>query len=83
LDWALEVYIATEALPDLINPFWMPPLLAVSAFKERHIVGLTFPYPGGYVPLELVQPVDICWYAGLRSPGNALNRAITDLKDRA
>ena len=27
LGWAVQVYTAAEALPNLINPFWMLPLL--------------------------------------------------------
>ena len=64
LDWAVEVHIRAEASPYLINPFRMPPLLDESVLKERHIVGLTLLYLRGYLPLEFVQPVDICWYAG-------------------
>ena len=29
MGWAIEVYNAAEALPNLINPFWMLPLLGV------------------------------------------------------
>ena len=42
LGWAVQVYNAAEALPNLINPFWMLPLLGVLALKARDIVGFTF-----------------------------------------
>ena len=29
LGWAVQIYNAAEALPNLINPFWMLPLLGV------------------------------------------------------
>jgi len=36
LGWAVQVYNAAEALPNLINPFWMLPLLGVLGLKPRH-----------------------------------------------
>lgn len=42
LGWAVQVYNAAEALPNLINPFWMLPLLGVLGLKARNIVGFTF-----------------------------------------
>jgi short-chain fatty acids transporter len=42
LGWAVQVYNAAEALPNLINPFWMLPLLGVLGLKARDIVGFTF-----------------------------------------
>jgi short-chain fatty acids transporter len=42
LGWAVQVYNAAEALPNLINPFWMLPLLGVLSLKARDIVGFTF-----------------------------------------
>jgi short-chain fatty acids transporter len=39
LGWAVQVYNAAEALPNLINPFWMLPLLGVLGLKPRDIVG--------------------------------------------
>jgi len=42
LGWAVQVYNAAEALPNLINPFWMLPLLGVLGVKARDIVGFTF-----------------------------------------
>jgi len=42
LGWAVQVYNAVEALPNLINPFWMLPLLGVLGLRARDIVGFTF-----------------------------------------
>ncbi len=42
LGWAVQVYNAAEALPNLINPFWMLPLLGVLGLKARDIVAFTF-----------------------------------------
>ena len=41
LGWAVQVYNTAEALPNLINPFWMLPLLGVLGLKARDIVGFT------------------------------------------
>jgi short subunit fatty acids transporter len=35
LGWAVQVNNAAEALPKLINPFWMLPLLGVLGIKAR------------------------------------------------
>jgi short-chain fatty acids transporter len=42
LGWTVQIYNAAEALPNLINPFWMLPLLGVLAIRARDIVGFTF-----------------------------------------
>ena len=42
LGWAVQVYNAAEALPNLINPFWMLPLLGMLGLRARDIVGFTF-----------------------------------------
>jgi short-chain fatty acids transporter len=42
LGWAVQIYNAAEALPNLINPFWMLPLLGVLGLRARDIVGFTF-----------------------------------------
>jgi short-chain fatty acids transporter len=53
LGWAVQVYNAAEALPNLINPFWMLPLLAVLGLKARDIVGFTFLQFVVHVPVVL------------------------------
>lgn len=53
LGWSVQVYNAAEALPNLINPFWMLPLLGVLGLKARDIVGFTFTQLVFHVPLVL------------------------------
>jgi short-chain fatty acids transporter len=42
MGWAVQVYNAAEALPNLINPFWMLPLLGILGLKAKDIVGFCF-----------------------------------------
>ncbi len=42
LGWAVQIYNAAEALPNLINPFWTLPLLGVLGLRAREVVGFTF-----------------------------------------
>jgi len=42
LGWTVQIYNAAEALPNLINPFFMLPLLSIVGLKVRDIVGFTF-----------------------------------------
>lgn len=42
LGWVVQIYNAAEALPNLINPFWMLPLLGIMKLKARDLVGFTF-----------------------------------------
>jgi short-chain fatty acids transporter len=39
LGWIVQTYNATEALANLIHPFWMLPLLGILNLKARDIVG--------------------------------------------
>ncbi|MGA2638506.1 TIGR00366 family protein [Methylocella sp.] len=41
LGWAVQIYNSAEALPNLINPFFMLPLLGVLGIKARDVVGFT------------------------------------------
>ncbi|GAA0694032.1 short-chain fatty acids transporter [Dyella sp. SG562] len=61
LGWAVQVYNAAEALPNLINPFWMLPLLGVLGLKARDIVGFTFIQLVVHVPLVL----GLLWLLGM------------------
>lgn len=61
LGWAVQVYNAAEALPNLINPFWMLPLLGVLGLKARDVVGYTFMQLVVHVPLVL----GLLWLLGL------------------
>ena len=42
LGWTVQVYNVAETLPNLINPFWMLPLLGILSLRARHVVGFTF-----------------------------------------
>ena len=53
LGWTVQIYDAAEALPNLINPFWMLPLLGVLALRARDIVGFTFLQFLVHVPVVL------------------------------
>jgi short-chain fatty acids transporter len=53
LGWAVQIYNAAEALPNLINPFWMLPLLGVLGLRARDIVGFTFLQLTVHLPLVL------------------------------
>jgi short-chain fatty acids transporter len=39
LGWVVQIYNAAEALPNLVNPFWMLPLLGILKLKARDVVG--------------------------------------------
>jgi short-chain fatty acids transporter len=39
LGWTVQIYNASESLPNLINPFWMLPLLGILKLKARDLVG--------------------------------------------
>src|SRR5437868_4991956 len=41
LGWAAQVYHAAEALQNLINAFWMLPLLGIVRLKARAVLGYT------------------------------------------
>jgi short-chain fatty acids transporter len=57
LGWVVQIYNASEALPNLINPFWMLPLLGILKLKARDIVGY------GVLQLMVHVPVVffLCW----------------------
>lgn len=42
LGWTVQIYNAAEALPNLVNPFWMLALLGILGLRARHLVGFTF-----------------------------------------
>ena len=57
LGWVVQIYNAAEALPNLVNPFWMLPLLGIIRLKARDIVGY------GVLQLMVHIPVVffLCW----------------------
>jgi short-chain fatty acids transporter len=61
LGWAVQVYNAAEALPNLINPFWMLPLLGIVGLKARDLIGFSFLQFAVHLPLVLF----LLWLLGL------------------
>ncbi len=41
LGWTVQIYNAAEALPNLINPFWMLPMLGILGLRARDLMGFT------------------------------------------
>ena len=41
LGWVVQIYNSSEALPNLINPFWMLPILGILKVRARDLVGFT------------------------------------------
>jgi len=54
LGWSVQIYNAAEALPNLINPFYMLPLLGVLGLKARDLIGFTFVQLLVHTPLVLL-----------------------------
>jgi len=61
LGWAVQVYNAAEALPNLINPFWMLPLLGIVGLKARDLIGFSALQFAVHLPLVLF----LLWLLGL------------------
>lgn len=57
LGWVVQIYNASEALPNLINPFWMLPLLGILKLKARDIVGYGMLQLAVHVPVVFF----LCW----------------------
>ncbi|QMV73726.1 short-chain fatty acid transporter [Comamonas piscis] len=60
LGWAVQIYNAAEALPNLINPFYMLPLLGVLGLKARDLIGFTFLQLLVHIPVVLF----LLWFLG-------------------
>jgi short-chain fatty acids transporter len=58
LGWVVQIYNASEALPNLINPFWMLPLLGILKLKARDIVGYGVLQLMVHIPIILF----LCWF---------------------
>ena len=57
LGWVVQIYNASEALPNLINPFYMLPLLGILRMRARDLVGYTILQLATQVPLVFF----LCW----------------------
>ncbi|MBE3073373.1 MAG: short-chain fatty acid transporter [Actinobacteria bacterium] len=58
LGWVVQIYNMAEALPNMINPFWMLPLLGLLSVKARELVGFSILQLLVHVPLVLF----LCWF---------------------
>ena len=61
LGWTVQIYNVAEALPNLINPFFMLPLLAVLKLRARDLVGFTSLQFLFHLPVVLL----LVWLLGL------------------
>jgi short-chain fatty acids transporter len=61
LGWTVQIYNAAEALPNLVNPFFMLPLLAVLGLRARDLVGFTFLQFLFHLPVVLL----LLWLLGV------------------
>ncbi|MEU0503451.1 TIGR00366 family protein [Nocardia sp. NPDC005998] len=60
LGWTVQIYNVAEALPNLVNPFFMLPLLAVLKLRARDLVGFTFLQFMFHLPVVLL----LVWLLG-------------------
>ena len=61
LGWTVQIYNMAEALPNLVNPFFMLPLLAVLGLRARDLVGFTFQQFLFHLPVVLL----LAWLLGM------------------
>jgi short-chain fatty acids transporter len=54
LGWVVQIYNTAEALPNLVNPFWMLPLLGLLGVRARQLVGFTALQLAVNLPLVLL-----------------------------
>ncbi len=57
LGWVTQIYNAAEALPNLLNPFWMLPLLGLLHVKARDLVGYSVLQMVVHIPVVFF----LCW----------------------
>jgi short-chain fatty acids transporter len=53
LGWTVQIYNAAEALPNLINPFWMLPLMGILNVRARDLAGYSMLQLLVHLPLVL------------------------------
>jgi short-chain fatty acids transporter len=58
LGWVVQIYNASEALPNMLNPFWMLPLLGILRLKARNLVGYSMLQMMVQAPVVVL----LCWY---------------------
>jgi len=64
LGWVVQIYNAAEALPNLVNPFWMLPLLGILRLKARDLVGYGMLQLAVHIPIVFF----LCWYLARTLP---------------
>lgn len=57
LGWTVQIYNAAEALPNLINPFWMLPLMGILGVRARDLAGYSILQLIFHVPVVFF----LCW----------------------
>lgn len=57
LGWTVQIYNAAEALPNLLNPFWMLPLMGILSVRARELAGYAILQLAVHVPLVFA----LCW----------------------
>lgn len=57
LGWTVQIYNAAEALPNLVNPFWMLPLMGILNVKARDLAGYSILQLIFHAPIVLF----LCW----------------------
>ena len=60
----IQIYNASEALPNLINPFWMLPLLGILNLRAHDLAGY------GILQVVVLLPIVflLCWLFSLSIP---------------
>ena len=64
LGWTVQVYNVSETVPNLINPFWMLPLMGILNVKARDLAGYSILQLIFLVPVTLL----LCWLFSLTLP---------------
>ena len=57
LGWTVQIYNAAEALPNLINPFWMLPLMGILNVRARDLAGYSILQLLFHAPVVMF----LCW----------------------
>jgi short-chain fatty acids transporter len=57
LGWVVQIYNAAEALPNLVNPFWMLPLMGILNVRARDLAGYSILQLLFHIPVVIF----LCW----------------------
>ncbi len=64
LGWTVQIYNAAEALPNLVNPFWMLPLMGILNVRARDLAGFSILQLLFHAPLVIF----LCWFLARTLP---------------